>query len=207
MPGFGESPSLNGTPPAPAALASAVHSFLGDIGVERYHVAGCSLGGWVALELAHAGHALSVAGLCTAGLWAKPLAPRQERARRSARLALPLLPLITRSARGRRLALGSVMTRPERVPPAAARALIRSYALSPAMPEASRLMRASRFEQLAAIDVSVTLAWAEFDGLVSPPRSVPDGVRTVELPGCGHVPMWDDPELIARVLLDASGGA
>ena len=39
----------------------------------RAHVAGNSLGGWVALELGKAGRALSVAGLCTAGLWSRPL--------------------------------------------------------------------------------------------------------------------------------------
>ena len=27
------------------------------------------------------------------------------------------------------------------------------------------------------------------------------------LEGCGHTPNWDDPELITRVLLEASSGA
>jgi pimeloyl-ACP methyl ester carboxylesterase len=26
----------------------------------------------------------------------------------------------------------------------------------------------------------------------------------VELPGCGHIPTWDDPELVSRVVLEAS---
>jgi len=30
------------------------------------------------------------------------------------------------------------------------------------------------------------------------------GARHVVLTGCGHVPTWDDPEQVARVLLDAS---
>ncbi len=50
LPGFGESTPLNGSgPPTPAALAAAVAAALPD---EPYHVAGNSLGGWVALELA-----------------------------------------------------------------------------------------------------------------------------------------------------------
>ena len=28
----------------------------------------------------------------------------------------------------------------------------------------------------------------------------------VTLTGCGHVPTYDDPEQVARVLLEASGG-
>ena len=38
------------------------------------------------------------------------------------------------------------------------------------------------------------------------PARLPEA-RRVDLPGCGHVPFSDDPELVARVLLDGSGGA
>ncbi|MFC9954043.1 alpha/beta fold hydrolase, partial [Streptomyces prasinus] len=34
-------------------------------------------------------------------------------------------------------------------------------------------------------------------------RTIP-GARLIRLPGCGHVPMNDDPALVARVLLDGS---
>ena len=54
------------------------------------------------------------------------------------------------------------------------------------------------------IDVPVTLAWPEHDRLVRRPPSLPDGVRSVELRGCGHLPTWDDPEQVARVLLESS---
>jgi pimeloyl-ACP methyl ester carboxylesterase len=36
-------------------------------------------------------------------------------------------------------------------------------------------------------------------------RAVP-GARHVTLRGCGHVPTWDDPEQVARVLLEGSSG-
>jgi pimeloyl-ACP methyl ester carboxylesterase len=68
-------------------------------------------------------------------------------------------------------------------------------------------MRASRFTALADIDVPVTLAWPEYDRLVARPRSLPDAVRSVVLRGCGHLPTWDDPEQVARVLLEGSAGA
>jgi pimeloyl-ACP methyl ester carboxylesterase len=32
------------------------------------------------------------------------------------------------------------------------------------------------------------------------------GARLVTLTGCGHVPTYDDPEQVARVLLDGSRG-
>jgi pimeloyl-ACP methyl ester carboxylesterase len=33
------------------------------------------------------------------------------------------------------------------------------------------------------------------------------GARIRPLPGCGHVPMTDDPALVADVLLQGSGGS
>ena len=55
LPGFGESaPLADGTPPTAANLAGAVDELVGELGLERPHLAGNSLGGWVALELAKA---------------------------------------------------------------------------------------------------------------------------------------------------------
>jgi pimeloyl-ACP methyl ester carboxylesterase len=53
LPGFGGSPPLpHGVEPAPKALARAVAELLDDLGLTPPHVAGNSLAGWVALELA-----------------------------------------------------------------------------------------------------------------------------------------------------------
>ncbi|MGE5858214.1 MAG: alpha/beta fold hydrolase, partial [Solirubrobacterales bacterium] len=67
------------------------------------------------------------------------------------------------------------------------------------------LMRAGQVEELKGIKVPITLAWAEHDALVRnrplPDKALPRRVQQVELPGCGHVPTWDDPDLVARVIL------
>lgn len=51
----------------------------------------------------------------------------------------------------------------------------------------------------------VTLVWGEKDHLL-PAKArltdeLPAEVRSVTLPGCGHLPMWDDPELVSRTIL------
>ncbi len=68
------------------------------------------------------------------------------------------------------------------------------------------MMRATPFERAAEIDVPVTIAWGEEDRLVSPPRPerMPPGARYFTVPGWGHTPTRDDPEGVARVLLEAS---
>jgi pimeloyl-ACP methyl ester carboxylesterase len=206
LPGFGASaPLSNGLPPTPQSLATAVAAFLSELGLERAHVAGNSLGGWVALELAKAGRALSVTGLCTAGLWKRPLGPRAGRdLRRIGRTLLPVLPWLLRTARGRQVLLRSSVGYPERVPPPAAVRLVRSYVTSPGFEGANAAMRAAVFSGVEEIRVPVTLAWAEHDHLLRRPRETAPGWTTLTLHGCGHIPTWDDPEQVAEVLLRAS---
>jgi pimeloyl-ACP methyl ester carboxylesterase len=208
MPGFGGSPPLrNGTPATPRALAASVAAFMDELGIDRAHLAGNSLGGWVALELGKLGRARSVAGLSAAGFWKRPLGPRPAPIRRIGRAILPIVPLLARTRRGRRLLLNGTVARPELVPPAAAARLVRAYVTAPGYEPASAAMRSAVFEGIEQIGEPVTLAWGELDRVVSRPRTAPPGVRTVLLPGCGHVPTWDDPEQVARVLLEASSAS
>ena len=82
--------------------------------------------------------------------------------------------------------------------------LVRSYATAPGFPAANRAMRASRFARLADVPVPTTVAWCEHDRLVARRHELPANVRTVVLEGCGHLPTWDDPAAVARVLLEGS---
>ncbi|HET9739208.1 MAG TPA: alpha/beta fold hydrolase [Solirubrobacteraceae bacterium] len=202
MPGFGGSPPL--ADGSPASLARAVSEFVAAEGIERPHVAGNSLGGWVALELALAGDAASVTAIAPAGLWPEPLVPRRSPARALARRLLPVLPALLSTRAGRRLALAGTAARPDRIPRAAALRLVRSYATAPGFDDANDAMRAGRFTGLDEIAVPLTFAWPEHDRLVGRPRRLPGGARSVTLAGCGHLPTWDDPEQVARVLLEGS---
>jgi pimeloyl-ACP methyl ester carboxylesterase len=210
MPGFGDSPPLpDGVAPRAANLATAVLDFYDALGIEETPaVAGISLGGWVAIECARQGGASAVVALCPAGFWRRsPLASNRTvaRARRRGRLAAPLLRPMMATARGRRRALGRFIYHPERLSPGEAEAIAQAYVTAPAYHEASALMRAGRIEELKGIKVPVTLAWGEHDALVRnrplPAKLLPKRVEQVELPGCGHVPTWDDPGLVARVVL------
>lgn len=207
LPGFGDSPALpDDVEPSPAALATSVGVLLDDLGLDLAHLGGNSLGAWVCLELACQGRASSVTGLGAAGFWRGPLRPRGTRlsARRLAAAALPLTPILSRSGLGRRLMLSGTVGRPERVPPAAARMLVRAYASGAAFDTTNAAMRRRWLTSLDGITVPITLAWGDRDRLTGPPAVAPAGARIVKLPGCGHVPVWDDPQGVADVLLAGS---
>jgi pimeloyl-ACP methyl ester carboxylesterase len=216
MPGFGETPPLPpGEEPTAANLARAVHEECARNGVERPHVAGNSLGGWVALEMGRFGWAASVTTLSPAGLWQRPLgepaggggARMLLRGSPWLKAARPFLGLALHLPQTRHAAFQSIAAHPERIPPDAARALAFGWLDGEGYDAANRAMRNHVFDPTGyPADVPVTIAWCEKDRLLGPPKPHrrPAGARFLVLPEVGHTPTWDDPELVARILLDGS---
>lgn len=216
LPGFGDSPPLpdDATPDA-HQLTGAVAAFLDEIGWDRPHIVGNSLGGWVALELAKRGRARSVAAIGPAGF-----ANRRERAftveslrgtHRVAQLTYGIAPRMLATPVARKLALSQTFGRPERMTVDAAVATIRNFADSPGVPGALEALRQGHFSGGEQIDVPVTMIWGDRERLLPrrerqaarSVRAVP-GARLVWLRGCGHAPMWDDPPAVAQAVLEAT---
>ena len=209
LPGFGHSPPLpEGVTPTPEALADAVARLMDALGIASAHLAGNSLGGWVALELGKTERTRSVTALCPAGLWGAPFdpagAPALGGAQRAARSVRPLLPLLMVSRRARRLALAQVVADPDRVPRAAATRMVSSYARATAYAATNVAMRQGHFTGATRIKVPLTVAFGEHDRLIRPVRLRVPGARTLVLPGCGHIPMWDRPDLVSDLLLETA---
>ena len=208
LPGFGRSPPLApAARPTPANLARAIADHCRELGVERPHAGGISLGGWIALELAKLGAVASVTALSPAGLWARPPGPRRLEHRPAVALARPLMELALTSRRGRRLLLRGAVACPDRVPPAAARELVTGWLDAPGYAATSHEMRRGLVDHDGRVDVPVTIAWAELDRVVGRPRRerMPPGARYLTLPGCGHISTWDDPARVAGLLLEERG--
>ena len=205
MPGFGESPVLD-RPPTAWAMGEAIAAMCAEIGVERPHVAGNSLGGWVAVEMAKADAAASLCLISPAGLWRRPLGPRKANVRPLARAARPLLGALVRNRALRDTMLRSTVGRPENVPLDDATAMIGAWIDAPGYDAANDEMRRYVCEDLDRVQVPTTIAWGELDRLVGPPRPErrPPNSRFIKLEGCGHTPNWDAPELITRLLLETS---
>lgn len=217
LPGFGVSQPLpEGTPYDLDTVAPALGALCTALGVERPHVAGNSLGGLLGLEMGRIGLARSVTALSPAGFWTegeRRYAFATLLAMRAGAKALPrpLLDRLSQAPAGRAALTGTIYARPARRSPDAVVA------------ETLALRYATGFEKTLAAGGSVrftedvpglpvTIAWGTRDRLllrrqgVRAKHTLP-GARLVRLPGCGHVPMSDDPALVARVVLDTARSA
>ncbi len=213
LPGHGESPPpADSTPHTPIGYAQVLARLLDELGIDSAHAAGNSVGGWTALELAKLGRARSVVALAPAGLW-----PKRDPWRCSAqlwsqhkmgRLFAPVVPAAMRSGLGRTLLLSGTVAKPKQVPPHEAIEMATTFASTPGFSDHLAQTRRERFRDGHAIDVPVTVAWGDKERLI-PPKArrrdeLPAHTRFITLPECGHSPMWDNPELVARTILDGS---
>lgn len=214
LPGHGESdPLVSDHRSAVDVLRDELTAFLTEQGLDRPHIAGNSLGGRMALEAGVLGLARSVTALSPAGFWRSDAGFGYTRqifrtVERVGRRVGPRAPQLVDSVAGRALMFGWITAHPGRLDPA--RALGDFEAFTRAEPALDLLVReATPFTGTVPVDTPVTVAWAARD-LVLPPyqarqakRALP-AARHVRLPGCGHVPMSDDPRLVAGVLLKGS---
>ena len=197
LPGFGRSRRLDGAP-TPQALAEAVTRFMGP---ERFHVAGNSLGGGIALEIGKSGHALSVTGFSPIGFvrgWERTYL------RTVLELTRQLGPQIYAAA-GPRVATWMLMDRPR--PREVLDRGLEDLALSPGWEATVPLTTTYDFN--GTIDGPVTIAWAEHDKLLPPwqarrARAALPYAEHVTLRGCGHLPAWDSPEQVADAIRGAA---
>jgi pimeloyl-ACP methyl ester carboxylesterase len=201
LPGHGASPRLApGADASPAGLASSVVQLLAEHDVERAHLVGSSLGGWVSLELALRGCALSVTALAPAGLWSSNLVPVVAHANRwLARVTEPVAPVLLKARPLRALGFWTSSTTPE--------ALDRDLAVNAARAQASASGWAAAMEathdnqcNVREIDpeVPVTVVWGDRDRILPAPQcqeptGLPAHARWVRLSNCGHMPAWDQP--------------
>lgn len=214
LPGFGSSPPPPpGTPPGVQSLTSLTAQFLDELGLERPHVAGNSLGGWISLELAKQDRVRSATALSPAGFHTEREGAFQRASLwtmvRGARLLARRADRLMSSRAVRVVAFGQVVAHPRRMPAPDAAASVRALAGAAWFDETLPTIVTDHFAGGQAIRVPVTIAWGERDRLLLPrqaaraARAIP-AARMITLRGCGHVPTYDDPEQVAQVLLQGS---
>jgi pimeloyl-ACP methyl ester carboxylesterase len=210
-PGFGRSPALpESIEPTISAYTDAFEWFFAEIGLERPHVAGNSMGGAIALELARRRGIGSASAFSPAGFWTLPelrycqislgtLSSPPHAAR-------PLVEALARTRPGRIALFAQNFGYPTRMPAEEAVATLRDAWSAPAMAATLEAFGSYRFaagEQLRS--TPVTVAWGLKDRLLpyrlQAPRAralLPSATHVTL--GTGHVPFWDDPAAVAEVI-------
>ncbi|GAB4003440.1 alpha/beta fold hydrolase [Nocardioides ultimimeridianus] len=216
LPGHGQSHDLvtNGRP-VTDVLHDELVGFFDQLGLDRPHIGGNSLGGRIALEAAADDLVASATALSPAGFWKNSVDFAYTRALFAtvitfARIAQPLAPTLAHHKYGRAAMLGWLHAHPTRVDPELmigdARAMVRAR---PAL--RTMIRQGTVFDRPIPDHIPVTIAWAERDRVLPPYQAkraaaaYPD-LEHLMMKDVGHVPMPEDPEMVAKVLLEGSGG-
>ncbi|MFE5819002.1 alpha/beta fold hydrolase [Streptomyces sp. NPDC056479] len=214
LPGCGQSPAMpKGMAHDLSTMSLVLAALCEALELERPHVAGNSLGGLLALDLGRAKLARSVTALSPAGFWSPwerqyAFTVLTGMRRTAERMPVPLVEWLSRSTAGRVALTSTIYARPGRRSPESVVAETVGLARAEGFFETLRSGREVQFTDEVS-GIPVTVAWGNKDRLLVPrqgiraKRIIPRA-RLVRLPGCGHVPMSDDPALVARVLLDGS---
>jgi pimeloyl-ACP methyl ester carboxylesterase len=209
LPGFGDSPP-DVDHPTPGRLAARVAAFMDELGFERAHVAGFSMGGWITLELNKMGRTLSACAMCPAGFWNRRERTYCKVSLRNTQMTLRLLAghaeTIFRDPRVRRAANRQYAEHGERMTPEEAAETVRVFASAPGFEATLEALHEGHFTGGAAVTPPATVAWGDADKLLLPrqaerARKAMPQARHLWLPGCGHIPMVDDPETTVRAIL------
>ena len=217
LPGhLGAAPLPEDRPASVDELRGGVERQLDGLGLDTVHVVGNSLGGWLALELARAGRARSVVALSPAGAWRTPKdLVRLNRLIRSGAWVMAHAPdgleRLLRRPRARKLFLRSVSEHGERVPAAAMRGMFEDAAGCTVLDDLYvSIADSTGVPHLPDPGCPIRIAWGgrdrtlPFERYGKPMLEAVPSAELVMLPGVGHVPMSDDPELVARTILEVT---
>jgi pimeloyl-ACP methyl ester carboxylesterase len=215
-PGFGRSEPLPaGTEPTIDGYADAFAGWLAEQGLDRPHVAGNSMGGAIALELARRGVVRSATAISPAGFWC----PGELRFAQASLSSLTGLPapvqagmLRLAETRAGRTALGvQLFSRPWRMPSAEFQSLLTDAWASPVFGDVLAAFDTYDFARGHELDgTPVTVAWGTRDRLLlyrpqsARARERLPQARHVTLPGLGHTPFFDDPGIVTHVVRSAA---
>jgi len=209
-----------GVAPTTQASLDLVEKQLDAQGIGQAHFVGNSLGGWGSLELAVRGRALSVVALCPAGGWYPGTREERQtlrffkRMERMAPMANAVGPYAVRVPALRRAFLREVVARPRNLSAADARMMFEGSAGCSIVREGIAIAeRGEFFSDLGEISCPVRILYGTEDRLVRWPvqyermKKLLPNAEYLPLEGLGHLPMWDDPQQVARRILEVTAPA
>jgi pimeloyl-ACP methyl ester carboxylesterase len=199
-------------------LADAVEAALDEAGWPTAHVAGNSLGGYVALQLAQRGRARSVVALAPAGGWAADDASWRDvlgyftAMQAQVRQVAPHAAAVAANPNGRRAATRMITANWEHIPAD----LVEHLILGAARCDGAEALIAQAADEgwpldPSRIDCPLRIVWGLEDRLLAWPsaaagyRSAFPAADWIQLDGVGHCPQLDVPLETAQLILGLTG--
>lgn len=211
LPGHGDAFMLANLEMNPVRISQIIISELKAIGIDKFHLIGNSLGGWIALEMAAAypEHVLSVTGVAPAGLWLKPKTNRNGElavSRYLARISLPFAKTIARIKFMRKIGFKLVSPQWEKFSPETCADAAIAMGGASGYYTIWDAFLGNRFDKEISTTIPITILFGDSDytlpAATSQEKSLaPKHCRWVVLPQSGHAPMWDRvDEVIAETI-------
>jgi pimeloyl-ACP methyl ester carboxylesterase len=211
LPGHGDAFMLANLEMNPVRISEIIISELKAIGIEKFHLIGNSLGGWIALEMAAAypEHVLSVTGVAPAGLWLTPKTHRNGElavSRYLARISLPFAKTIARIKFMRKIGFKLVSPQWEKFSPETCADAAIAMGGASGYYTIWDAFLGNRFDKEISTTIPVTILFGDSDytlpAATSQEKSLaPKHCRWVVLSQSGHAPMWDRvDEVIAETI-------
>lgn len=208
-----------GRKPAPGRVRIAdvvddAERALDELGLDRPHLAGNSMGGWVALELARRHRARTVCALSPAGCWTTGTSDQKHATAALRRVAWltehtrKVLPVAARVPLVRRLSMRDNVFHGNRLTPGELVDLADDLLGCTARDDL--LSSDEQLEPMHPLPCPVVLAWAARDRIFPPAvngahaRKLFPQAHWRILADVGHVSMLDDPDLVARTIRDTT---
>lgn len=217
FPGHGETPFNEWDPLTPAEMASNIIKELDRLNINKFHLVGHSLGGWVGLEIASAysDRLLSFTAIAPAGLWTHkntyeyPSMPLLK----AMHILLPIFsPIIIRSKKLKKIAFSSSAYRWNEIDNQTAKDAINSFAI--ACNSWYKSKKIKNFDVQAEIlskgfykkidpSIPITVIFGRRDMSFTRPKFqdkllMPSSTRWLSWPDSGHVPMWDNMKMVVE---------
>ena len=215
LPGFGgTAPLAAGDEPSAVRQAEIVEAFVAELGFDRPHVAGISMGGQVSLELARRGSVATATAISPGGfsrgrelIWTNVTLAGTSR---MVKLLAPHAEAMCATAAGRAALMGQMCARGGRIPPADLAGHVRATAFCD-FERTLVALNGNLFDTPFAATVPVTVAWGTRTSCSSPGRPTGPwrmiaGARKRMLRGAGHIPTYDDPAATVAAILETTAG-
>lgn len=210
LPGHGRNPLDPKIKMDPTSLAIEIANLLNELNIDKAHLIGNSLGGWIALELAALKPNLiaTVTALAPAGLWLTPFllrAPGSDLGKRIARISSGIAATALKATVAKRLGFSRITPNWESIDSQTLIDAVTAMAESDGYYPAWDATLNRRFDSAISNLIPISIVFGDQDNAL-PSRTcqerslVPAHAQWLVLEKVGHAPMWDEPKKVIEII-------